>query len=136
MTSALTLIEEGTLADIPLGENGDIIRLDGGGFAVIAEVLGIAIMRIFDAEGAPVRNIAFDGELPAIAALPGGGMAVVTVRFLPGFDRIDTSVVSGDFQIVSETFLTASEEDNVVALAPTSDGGFVGAWAYRPATSA
>lgn len=126
MTSALSIDLEGDLSDIPLGQNGDITRLEGGGYAVIAEAagLGVSILRIFDAEGVPVRSIGISGTEPAITGLAGGGIAVqMTVGGI-----YVTWLVSADFQTVTEA---AAEDGFASSLAARNDGSFVEAHALQ-----
>lgn len=98
--SGLSIDLEGDLSDIPLGSNGDIARLDDGGYAVIAEIegTGTSVLRIFDAEGIPVRSIGFEGRSPSITGLSDGGIGVAAID---ANGNMVTSVVSADFETVS-----------------------------------
>lgn len=103
MTSALSIDLVGPLTDIPLGTDADITRLANGGYAVIAEMggLNISLLRIFDAQGNPVRSLAVAGTEPAITGLSDGRIVLslnndlgTTAQFLVSADYLTITAAS------------------------------------------
>jgi Ca2+-binding RTX toxin-like protein len=127
MTFALTLGLEGSLADIPLGGDGAITRLDGGGYALAAEAagLGFSILRIFDAEGQAVRSFGLAGTSPALAVSRDGALGIATIT---DTGTVSLSRYSGDFQSVTSSEISSPVGMyRGVSLAASVTGGFVAA---------